>query len=287
MNRVSAGPHGEERRDEQMAPNPRDRRLSKDQESINELTGRSSFIDAAVVSRTPAGLPEVWEITYHCKGIVGVNPDQSPIYGQHHQVRISLGKDYPRVGPDLLWLTEIWHPNIRHRSPRMVCINAWNPGRALDATVLMLGEMIQYKNYHAADRSSGSCGTDPGGAGAQVVAVPDDRPKVAGQSRGTCPRLRSAARRIPRPGSAARSAAAGTDPLLRTRGPTGRSGGSRHDPGAAGATVRGIGGLRRPSLRGDAQCRRRHRTAPVHPRLGVDNVRRREGRSSREPVPPG
>jgi ubiquitin-protein ligase len=134
-----------------MAPTPRDRRLTKDQESINELTHRSNLIEATVVSRTPTGLPEVWEITYRCRGIVGVNPDESPIYGEHHRVRISLGKDYPRAAPDLMWLTDIWHPNIRHRPPRLVCINTWNPGRTLDDTVLMLGEMIQYKNYHAAD----------------------------------------------------------------------------------------------------------------------------------------
>jgi hypothetical protein len=47
------------------------------------------------------------------------------------------------------WLTPIWHPNINHLNGT-VCIDAawWAASRSLDRLVIMLGEMLQYKNFH-------------------------------------------------------------------------------------------------------------------------------------------
>jgi len=47
------------------------------------------------------------------------------------------------------WLTPIWHPNINHLNGS-VCIDAawWTASRSLDRLIIMLGEMLQYKNYH-------------------------------------------------------------------------------------------------------------------------------------------
>ena len=47
------------------------------------------------------------------------------------------------------WLTPIWHPNINHLNGS-VCIDAawWTASRSLDRLVIMLGEMLQYKNFH-------------------------------------------------------------------------------------------------------------------------------------------
>jgi len=47
------------------------------------------------------------------------------------------------------WLTPIWHPNINHANGS-VCIDAawWSASRSLDRLVIMLGEMVQYKNFH-------------------------------------------------------------------------------------------------------------------------------------------
>jgi hypothetical protein len=53
--------------------------------------------------------------------------------------------------PRMKWLTPIWHPNIEHKEPHRVCIDNtwWSPGRTMDKVVLMVGEMVQYKNFHA------------------------------------------------------------------------------------------------------------------------------------------
>jgi Ubiquitin-protein ligase len=47
------------------------------------------------------------------------------------------------------WLTPIWHPNINHANGS-VCIDAawWSASRSLDRLVIMLGEMLEYKNFH-------------------------------------------------------------------------------------------------------------------------------------------
>ena len=47
------------------------------------------------------------------------------------------------------WLTPIWHPNINHLNGS-VCIDAawWTASRSLDRLVIMLGEMLQWKNFH-------------------------------------------------------------------------------------------------------------------------------------------
>jgi hypothetical protein len=47
------------------------------------------------------------------------------------------------------WLTPIWHPNINHINGS-VCVDAawWTASRSLDRLVLMIGEMVQYKNFH-------------------------------------------------------------------------------------------------------------------------------------------
>lgn len=129
--------------------NPRLRRLRKDYELIRELEARSDLIK---VEAKPAGRgmpPERYIITYKCKGIIGVDRKGNPKIGQHHQVEIYLHNQYPQRWPGMKWLTPIWHPNINHLNGS-VCIDAawWSASRSLDRLVIMLGEMVQYKNFH-------------------------------------------------------------------------------------------------------------------------------------------
>ena len=52
----------------------------------------------------------------------------------------------------LAWLTPIWHPNIEHLEPHHVCTNNvqnWFAAKPLAELVLAMGEMVQYKHYHA------------------------------------------------------------------------------------------------------------------------------------------
>jgi len=88
-------------------------------------------------------------VTFKCKGIVDVDRQGNPKYGERHKVEIYLHNQYPQRWPGMKWLTPIWHPNINHLNGS-VCIDAawWTASRSLDRLVVMLGEMLQYKNFH-------------------------------------------------------------------------------------------------------------------------------------------
>lgn len=135
---------------------PRDKRLAKEHELIDELCGRSVKISYEIVKQDPGFPPEGYKIIYdNVKSIVGVRRDGSPVYGMHHEVEIIFPPAYPGAegDPKCRMLTDIWHPNIRSKDPAKgrICINskalgAWH---TLDMLSLRIGHMLQYKNYHA------------------------------------------------------------------------------------------------------------------------------------------
>lgn len=128
---------------------PRMRRLRADYELIQELAARSDLISIQAKSTFPGMPPERYIVTFKCKSIIGIDPKGNPKIGEHHQVEIYLHAQYPQRWPGMNWLTPIWHPNINHLNGS-VCIDAawWAASRSLDRLVIMLGEMLQYKNFH-------------------------------------------------------------------------------------------------------------------------------------------
>ncbi|MCC6299692.1 MAG: hypothetical protein IT314_10365 [Anaerolineales bacterium] len=132
-----------------VAGTPRMRRLRGDYELMMELASRSDLISFAASSPNPNLPPERYIITFKCKSIVSVDRQGKPQFGEHHQVEIYLHNQYPQRWPGMKWLTPIWHPNINHLNGS-VCIDAawWAASRSLDRLVVMLGEMLQWKNFH-------------------------------------------------------------------------------------------------------------------------------------------
>jgi ubiquitin-protein ligase len=128
---------------------PRMRRLRGDFERMTDLAAHSDLINFEARAARPGMPPETYIVTFKCKGIVGIDGKGHPIYGEHHQVEIYLHSQYPQRWPGMKWLTPVWHPNINHLNGT-VCIDAawWTAGRSLDRLMLMLGEMVQYKNFH-------------------------------------------------------------------------------------------------------------------------------------------
>jgi ubiquitin-protein ligase len=129
--------------------NPRIRRLKADAELMQALAARSDLIKYTTRGTKSGMPPETYIVTFTCKGIVGVDGKGTPKMGEKHQVEIYLHNQYPQRWPGMKWLTPIWHPNINHLNGS-VCIDAawWTASRSLDRLVIMLGEMIQYKNFH-------------------------------------------------------------------------------------------------------------------------------------------
>ena len=128
---------------------PRMRRLRADYELMKELASRSDLISFQTKSARANLPPETYIVTFKCKGIIDVDRQGKPRLGSHHQVEIYLHNQYPQRWPGMKWMTPIWHPNINHLNGS-VCIDAawWTASRSLDRLVVMLGEMLQYKNFH-------------------------------------------------------------------------------------------------------------------------------------------
>ena len=132
-----------------VAETPRMRRLRGDYELMRELASRSDLISFKASSTNPNLPPERYIVTFKCKSIINVDRQGNPKFGEHHQVEIYLHNQYPQRWPGMKWLTPIWHPNINHLNGS-VCIDAawWAASRSLDRLVIMLGEMLQWKNFH-------------------------------------------------------------------------------------------------------------------------------------------
>ena len=128
---------------------PRIRRLRADHELMKELASRSDLINFETKAARLSLPPETYIVTFKCRGILDVDRQGNPKFGNRHQVEIYLHNQYPQRWPGMHWLTPIWHPNINHLNGS-VCIDAawWTASRSLDRLVVMLGEMLQYKNFH-------------------------------------------------------------------------------------------------------------------------------------------
>ena len=128
---------------------PRMRRLRADQLLMQELDSRSDLISVRSITARPNLPAERYVVTFKCKSIVDVDRQGNPKFDNHHQVEIYLHNQYPQRWPGMKWLTPIWHPNINHLNGS-VCIDAawWTASRSLDRLVVMLGEMLQWKNFH-------------------------------------------------------------------------------------------------------------------------------------------
>jgi hypothetical protein len=116
---------------------------------MNELVSRSDLISFRSISSAPNLPPEKYIVTFKCKSIVDVDRAGNPKFAEHHQVEIYLHNQYPQRWPGMKWLTPIWHPSINHLNGS-VCIDAawWTASRSLDRLIIMLGEMLQWKNFH-------------------------------------------------------------------------------------------------------------------------------------------
>jgi ubiquitin-protein ligase len=132
-----------------VSQSPRVRRLKADLDRMNNLAAQSDFIQFKATSEHRGLPPERYIVTYTCRGIIGVDRSGTPKFGNRHQVEIYLHNQYPQRWPGMKWLTPVWHPNINHLNGT-VCVDAawWTASRSLDRLVIMIGEMVQYKNFH-------------------------------------------------------------------------------------------------------------------------------------------
>lgn len=130
---------------------PRQERLKTERRRLEKLNEESDYVRVEPLDVLNGSEPEHYRVTFLCRGIVGIDAAQSPLYGNRHQVEIACNDDFPADVPSLRWITDIWHPNIQHTGSKGVCVNKpeWLGGMGLDDLCRMMFEMVQYKNYHA------------------------------------------------------------------------------------------------------------------------------------------
>lgn len=110
-------------------------RLDRELTDLKQLQADSTILDFKV-SGDP---PDKYLFRFNGKSLVPGGRDGVTI-GDHQEVEIELGSDYPRKRPNVRWLTPIAHPNIN--SGGAVCFgnfaSNWSPSvRLADLTEIL------------------------------------------------------------------------------------------------------------------------------------------------------
>jgi Ubiquitin-conjugating enzyme len=128
-------------------------RLSSMSDLIKVEAARKVNVPGWPASQSPEGWPpDLYLVTFLCGGYVGIDSKGKPEVRNFHQMALYLDKSYPAVEPKLAWITPIWHPNIESAGAKHVCTNSAENHktlRPLSELIQFIGEMVQYKRYHA------------------------------------------------------------------------------------------------------------------------------------------
>jgi hypothetical protein len=129
-------------------------RFAKEHLSLLELNERSDVIFCEPVETSgPLRIPTKYHVHYRFKSIVSIDENEQPVYGDHHIMEITLPPRYPLEACKIYMVSDAWHPNIKSqgRHKGRICGNLKNFGKTYDLyqLVLRVGEILQYKNYHA------------------------------------------------------------------------------------------------------------------------------------------
>ena len=107
----------------------------------------------AVETVTQLGIPFKYHVHYRIRSIIGIDAQNMPIFGCKHSAEFELPAQYPLEPCKVFMLTDAWHPNIKFkgRFKGRICAQAEKMGTIyeLPLLVLRIGEILQYKNYHA------------------------------------------------------------------------------------------------------------------------------------------
>lgn len=132
--------------------NPRHKRLAKEHIALYNLCSKSAVISYEILGDAKP-VPSTYLIHYKLKSIVSLDNEFYPIYGNLHTIQVTLTKNYPVEPARCYAKTPIWHPNIKSEGKHQgrICSNTKEFGKlfSLDMLALRIGEMLQYKNYHA------------------------------------------------------------------------------------------------------------------------------------------
>jgi ubiquitin-protein ligase len=100
-------------------------------------------------AQSPAMPPEKYMIRFKCKGLWRQD-NGSIAEAPYHLMEVVFGADYPSKPPTFVWLTPIWHPNLRRP---YICLEGrpFAVGWTLDLIVQEVGRLVQYQSYNVND----------------------------------------------------------------------------------------------------------------------------------------
>jgi ubiquitin-protein ligase len=128
-----------------MRKTPRMRRLNSDRRRLEQLAEQSTIFEFECFG-DPA---ESYVLRFLGNGLWRDQQAQTVKVRHVHEVRVSLSASYPRLMPELHWLTPIFHPNVS--AGGVVCLGGygtyWVPSLMLDELCEMLWDMIRYQNF--------------------------------------------------------------------------------------------------------------------------------------------
>lgn len=100
--------------------------------------------------------PTEYHVTFIVRSIVGISEDQTPRFGDVHELRIKVPRTFPEQTVESRMLSQVWHPNIKSAGSNVgdICTNHKGFGSlyTLDELIVRIGEYLQYKRYLAEDR---------------------------------------------------------------------------------------------------------------------------------------
>lgn len=132
-----------------MRQSPRLRRLRSDLTAMQQLQAESSILDFTVPGPMFGGSPDVYTVFFHGRGLWVPEGSNEVRVRHRHEAMIRLGASYPRMMPELVWKTPVFHPNISANG--VVCLGGysthWVPSLQLDELCTMLWDMIRYENF--------------------------------------------------------------------------------------------------------------------------------------------
>ncbi len=128
-----------------MRMTPRKRRLNSDRRRLEQLTEQSSIFEFESFG-DPA---ESYILRFRGAGLWRDQQANAVKVRNIHEVRVNLPASYPRLMPELSWLTPTFHPNVS--ASGIVCLGGygtyWVPSLMLDELCEMLWDMIRYDNF--------------------------------------------------------------------------------------------------------------------------------------------
>lgn len=132
-----------------MRRSPRLRRLESDWTAMHQLRADSSLFDFSTPETPFAGPPEVYVVRIRGRGVWKPDNFDRVLQREGHEIQVRLGAAYPRMIPELLWRTPIFHPNISANG--VVCLGGysthWAPSLRLDELCVMLWDIARYANF--------------------------------------------------------------------------------------------------------------------------------------------